>query len=102
MFNHKPDSQNQATDAQSRQALLTSTLQAKLIIGFNSLRKHDEDFQALWNKCFINDNTEEFHLCDGYLFMSLQLFLPTAFMRTYIMQKFHDGGLATHTGRDKL
>ena len=103
IFNHKPGSQNQAADALSRQVLLINTLQTELV-GFDSLKYQystDEDFHAIWNKCLVNDNTGEYHISEGNLFKGPHLCLPRGSMRSHIMQEFHPGGLAAHTGREK-
>ena len=102
-FHHKAGIQNKVADALSRQSLLLTTLRTELV-GFDCFKEQyatDEDFQDIWEKCLIHDNTGSFHIRDGFLFKGLQLCLPRGSIRDYIIREFHAGGLAAHTGRDK-
>ena len=89
VFNHKLGPQNMATNALSRHDLLVTTLSTELV-GFNCFKDQYityEDFQKLWHKCLIHDDTGDFHINYGFLFKRLQLCVPRCSLRTYILYK---------------
>lgn len=53
-------------------------------------------------KCKNFENTEEFHIQEGYLFKGNQLYVPKTSLQIQLIKEMHEGGLSAHFGRDKI
>lgn len=104
VFVHKSGSQNKVADALSRQTLLLSTLQTKLV-GFKAFKDqyiHYEDFGLIWQACKRHEQVEgDYVIRKGFLLKNQQLCVPRGSLREHLIREMHAGGLAAHVGRDK-
>ena len=74
------------------------------IAGFETLIElyaDDDDFKKVWATCVVKQPCDDFHIHDGFLMKSGQLYLPRTSLREKVIRDLHGGGLAGHVGRDK-
>lgn len=61
----------------------------------------DEDFAIIWEKCSLNEQMDDYHITEGFLFKGNHLCIPKTSLHDYIMHDLHAEGLAAHIGKDK-
>lgn len=104
LLKHRSSQLNKAADALSRRASLLTTLTAE-VIGFDCLKDlyaTNDDFGSIWIRCVNNEPITEYTILKGFLFKGNQFCIPRTSLCEHLICELHAGGLAAHTGRDKL
>ncbi|GKV03596.1 hypothetical protein SLEP1_g15871 [Rubroshorea leprosula] len=102
ILKYKSGVQNRVADALSRRHALLTSLQMK-VIGFEVIKElyeDDPDFSNIW-QATPNQAFQQYHRQQDYLFKGNRLCVPHCSLRDSIIWEAHNGGLASHFGRDK-
>jgi hypothetical protein len=105
VLKHKAGSENRVADALSRRSHLLTSLTVT-VTGFEEVKRcypGDPDFGLIYAAVLPGPTTAHPHYTvqDGYLFFKNRLCLPNTSTRDFVIQEMHEGGLASHFGRDK-
>jgi hypothetical protein len=74
------------------------------VLGLESLKglyNNDPKFSEPYNHCKDGKGWRKYHIHDGFLFRANKLCVPNSFVRLFLLEESHGGGLTCHFGQKK-